>query len=374
MTNHPEGETYARDVQREYDRIDRQWMLLHYRTIIGIIAIGILVELALAYFFYGMESSIAISFEKYAEKFMLRPLLLNIGWLSFTIAARYIHGIGIRTRIYMGSIALIGACFVFYSTNYIFYISMIFFAPVLLTAFYGEHRLTMTVAVISLLTKLYSDFFVFWDATRELPFESCYALMRIIVSTLLLAAFYIVSVIIIFFQKKKNDAVIQIERERGQMYRQMVTDPLTGIHNRLALRNMFQIIENTVSDTYYFAMLDLDDFKQLNDTFGHAKGDECLMKIGGLLRKHSDKDIMPFRFGGDEFCILFRNKSREEVTRICKLIREEFSTREPNQPTPSLTISVGIARYEQGMFAEDLIQNADKAMYRAKRQKDAIVF
>lgn len=98
------------------------------------------------------------------------------------------------------------------------------------------------------------------------------------------------------------------------------------------------------------------------------------MKIGGLLRKHSDKDIMPFRFGGDEFCILFRNKSREEVTRICKLIREEFSTRGHNQSTPSLTISVGIARYEQGMFAEDLIQNADKAMYRAKRQKDAIVF
>ena len=366
--------SFISDVQREYDRIDRQWMLLHYRTIIGTILLSMAVELSLGFFFFGMEKSIAISFELYVQKFILRPLLYNIVWLGITIAARHVRGISVRTRAYVFSIALVGVCFVLYSAHYIFFISLVFFAPVLLSAFYGEYTLTGTVGFISLLAKLVSDFFVFWDATRELPFESGYTLMRIVVSTLILIVFYAVSMIIISFQKKKNNAVIQIQQKRIQMHQELITDPLTGIHNRRALRNMLETIESPARDTCFFAMLDLDSFKHLNDTYGHAKGDECLQKFGGILKRHSGRDVASFRLGGDEFCVLFRNKTRNEVIEICEAIRHEYASENFGEGISGLTISVGISQYKGGMFPEDMMQSADKALYRAKKQKGVISF
>lgn len=366
MMNQHDGAAYSNDIRREYEKINHQWMLLHYRTVIAIIVIGITTELLLSFSFYGMEDSIAISFEDYAAKFILRPVLLNLGWLGVAVAARRIPNISSRARISLGSLALIGACFVFYSAHYIFYISMIFFAPVLLTAFYGDYRLTTAVMIASVLTKLLSDFFIFWDATRELPFESGYSLMRIVVSTMILGAFYAVSMVIITYQKKKNDAVIQIERDRAKMRQRMLTDPLTGIYNRIALRGMFQLIETSLSGSFHLAMLDLDNFKSINDTFGHAKGDECLEEVGAILKRHSGEDVTSFRFGGDEFCVLFNNKELEEVEAICGSIREEVHRLSHTISVPGLAVSIGIAGYRRDQFAEDMLNEADRALYHAK--------
>ncbi len=135
--NEQNTNSFISDVQREYDKIDRQWMLLHYRTIIGTILLSMAVELSLGFFFFGMEKSIAISFELYVQKFILRPLLYNIVWLGITIAARHVPGISVRARAYVFSIALVGVCFVLYSAHYIFFISLVFsprFCSLLFTA------------------------------------------------------------------------------------------------------------------------------------------------------------------------------------------------------------------------------------------------
>lgn len=363
------------EIQLEYDRIDRQWMTLHYRTVLGIVGIGLFFELLLTLIFYRMMlPQINISFARYASLYIVKPFLMNTGFLLLSVIAMRVESMSTQTRIYLLSLSLIGVCFVLYSAHYIFYISILFLAPILLTAFYSDYRITSVVTALSLLAKLGSDFFIFWDADRIPPFESGLSIMSIVVSSLMILFFYAISMIIISFQKKKNDSVLQIERERHEMQQQLRTDPLTGINNRLALRNMFQAIENAVSDTYFFAMIDLDNFKALNDNFGHAKGDVCLEELGGILKRHGSEDIMPFRFGGDEFCLLFRNKNREEVTWICKVIREEFKLKNCAESMAALTISIGVAEYERGMYVEDLMNNADEALYRAKETKDAISF
>ena len=83
---------------------------------------------------------------------------------------------------------------------------------------------------------------------------------------------------------------------------------------------------------------------------------------------------MPFRFGGDEFCILFRNMTHDEVTTLCDAIRKEYASMSLGKLSTALTISIGIAPYEQGAPVEDLLHNADKALYRAKSQKNSISF
>jgi diguanylate cyclase len=252
---------------------------------------------------------------------------------------------------------------VFYSVHYIYSISIIFFAPILFTAFYGKYSLTTNVAIITIGCKLISDYFIYYDGNKPSPFESGISMMNMIISTLLLIFFYGISMVIIYFQKKKNMAVIQKEYERQTMQKQLLTDPLTHINNRLALLNVFQEMNQSIkSSHYYLAMIDLDFFKKVNDSLGHVKGDECLQEIGKILKKHSSKSITPFRFGGDEFCILFEEISLEEVLQICDTLRQQISETFIKNFDLHLTISIGIAKYTTDMFAEDLLQNADTAL------------
>ena len=108
---------------------------------------------------------------------------------------------------------------------------------------------------------------------------------------------------------------------------------------------------------------DVDKFKDINDTFGHIKGDEVLKNIGlAMLNNVRDTDI-PCRYGGDEFCIILPNCGADEAKVVCKKIIKEFADRYPD-----FSLSVGIA--ETGIDAyvdgDKLIKKADQNMYRAK--------
>lgn len=370
-----EKQNLISDIQREYDRIDRQWLTLHYRTVFGLAGVGLMAQLVLSLTFYKvLNDTLTIDFAQYATEYMLNPLLLNVMFIAFSLMAMKLPDISTHARIYLLSFSVIGICFVFYSAHYIFYISIIFCVPIFLTLFYSNYRLITVVTILSVTAKLISDFFVFWDVNRVSPLNDGLELMRIVVSTLLLIFMYGISMIIISVQQKKSHSVLRIEQERVEIQKQLTIDPLTGVNNRLALRTMFREIEDSVYDSYFFSMLDLDNFKALNDTLGHTKGDECLICLGDILKAHSGENILSFRFGGDEFGILFRNQTREQVMWTCQVIREEFNLRMREKAMLSLSVSIGIAQYERGMFVEDLVQNADKALYRAKEKKDAVSF
>lgn len=315
-----------------------------------------------------------ISLTQYTIQYVLKPFILNTGFLLLAIFAMRVRFSTTIPRIYLLSVALIGVCFVFYSVHYIFHIAIVFCEPILFTAFYGNYLLTSVVTGATLAAKLLADFFIFWDNNRLPPFDSGLTIMRIVVSTMLLCFFYAISMVVIYFQRKKNNAVIQKEQERKEMEKQLLTDPLTGIYNRIALQNQLQTIENTASESIFFAMLDLDSFKQLNDTLGHPKGDQCLELIGQVLQEFHSETVTPFRFGGDEFWLLFNDHSHNEVLTICTRIREIVRKSVHHSFGVPLTVSIGIARHTKEMLAEDLVQEADIALYRAKKKKDIIAF
>ena len=174
------------------------------------------------------------------------------------------------------------------------------------------------------------------------------------------------------FEKEKNSASIQKEIERHQIQQKLLTDELTDIYNRTALREEFQNMENdTIGNTYALVMIDLDNFKMLNDTMGHDKGDQCLREFGRIL-KNNCADSLPFRFGGDEFCILFKNKTIEQIKDICEKIQNDLKVSEENKSSILLTASIGIARFTSQLSARQLLCNTDKALYHSKKMKNAI--
>ena len=125
-------------------------------------------------------------------------------------------------------------------------------------------------------------------------------------------------------------------------------------------------------------MADLDNFKQLNDAFGHAAGDEVLRRIGRYLGASVRGDDVACRFGGEEFVVILPKAPLADTRCRAEALRDGIKTHQFDDSTgsyPAATMSVGVAAYpEHGTSAADLILAADSAMYVAKAKgRDRVV-
>jgi diguanylate cyclase len=119
------------------------------------------------------------------------------------------------------------------------------------------------------------------------------------------------------------------------------------------------------------AFCDIDKFKRINDTYGHAVGDRVLQSVAEILKEECEEYGMVARWGGEEFVIVFRNKTISEAEKIVdqarlKLNRKTFRVRQTDEPMGVVSFSAGIA---QGRGkTEDITAQADALLYRAKEQ------
>ena len=164
-------------------------------------------------------------------------------------------------------------------------------------------------------------------------------------------------------------------RERRRLLRQAQADPLTGLLNRNSTR---ECITAWLADTGRqgaLLMLDLDDFKEINDVWGHQAGDAILILTADLLKAHFRQSDVVGRIGGDEFMILMKDiSSRSVVEQHMRRLCEEFRLlTHPDYPQLTLSCSVGAAMAPaQGHSFEELYAHADRALYCAKhRGKDS---
>jgi diguanylate cyclase (GGDEF)-like protein len=145
----------------------------------------------------------------------------------------------------------------------------------------------------------------------------------------------------------------------------MVTDPLTQVYNRHLLEKI--IAKNTIKDAakdeqIAIAMLDIDNFKKINDDNGHYTGDLTLLYMGQKLAKETHDNDYVIRYGGEEFVIIFRNC---DVNNACARMEQFRRDIENAKDTPvPFTISVGVSRYA-GDYSK-AVQNVDTALYKAK--------
>lgn len=152
-----------------------------------------------------------------------------------------------------------------------------------------------------------------------------------------------------------------------------LTDSSTkdGLTN-LYVRDVFDIflekeIDNAKRQNSYvsFMMIDIDDFKNVNDTYGHQKGDEVLEKIGEILNKNTRQMDFAARYGGEELCIVLPNTKSDKAYDIATRIRKEIEVLKFDDFF--VTVSIGVSQSDKNTKDEaELIQKADKALYEAK--------
>jgi diguanylate cyclase (GGDEF)-like protein len=170
-------------------------------------------------------------------------------------------------------------------------------------------------------------------------------------------------------------------RLRVTLREESARDPLTGLFNRRYMEeSLAREIRRAAREGYSLGVLlvDLDNFKQLNDAFGHAAGDEVLRRVGRFLEAGIRGEDVVCRYGGEEFVVILPKASLDDTQRRAEALREGIKAQPLDEPTglyPTTTMSIGVAIYpEHGASAAQLILAADSAMYLAKAKgRDRVV-
>ncbi|MEU7904861.1 GGDEF domain-containing protein [Actinoplanes sp. NPDC049118] len=169
---------------------------------------------------------------------------------------------------------------------------------------------------------------------------------------------------------------IDFEKERRRTDAELLRDELTGVGNRRLFERLMATFRESCDEPRYLLLIDVDEFKPINDTYSHAVGDQVLVEIATALRTgcRGDRDVVT-RFGGDEFAV-FLYADRASAADIGERIRQAVSNRDWDALAPGLkvTISMGMAAVGGGVPADGLFAAADENLYRAKRQgRDRVV-
>ena len=170
-------------------------------------------------------------------------------------------------------------------------------------------------------------------------------------------------------------AYLLMHRERAdeETRRLASTDPLTGVFNR---RTFIELAERELarsrrdSTSLSLMILDLDHFKQVNDTYGHLVGDEVLVAFTGLIKERARRADLVVRYGGEEFCVLLPATSLPAAVALAERIRAATVATALARHPMKITVSVGVTAYSGGprVALETLLARADEALYRAKHE------
>jgi diguanylate cyclase (GGDEF)-like protein len=161
----------------------------------------------------------------------------------------------------------------------------------------------------------------------------------------------------------------RLESQNRDLARAVLEDDLTKLSNRRHLEAaLFEVLVS--GEHYAVAMLDVDHFKYINDTFSHAAGDTVLRRIGALIRQCCREHDLPVRYGGEEFAILMRDADPDDAAKICERIRAEIERYEWRSLLAGgvVTVSIGAATWSEASSPADVLALADKRLYRAKAE------
>ncbi|WP_421211826.1 sensor domain-containing diguanylate cyclase [Aeromonas enteropelogenes] len=164
-----------------------------------------------------------------------------------------------------------------------------------------------------------------------------------------------------------NAALLQKVEENRQLAE---TDSLTGAASRYRLERVLQLEcerARRFHQVFTVIAMDVDDFKRINDSHGHAAGDQTLINIVALVRNHIREIDLLARWGGDEFMVVLPNTGLEDARKVANKLQALMAVASIC-PHMSISISFGLAEYQQGEPPESLMVRADRSLYQAKQR------
>ncbi len=168
-----------------------------------------------------------------------------------------------------------------------------------------------------------------------------------------------------------DDTIAKLKLEVERLERESNIDPLTKAHNRRVLiKDLEEVLHfgKEKDIDMHLVMFDADDFKKINDSFGHIAGDKTLIFLTKLIQNSLRRGTRIYRYGGEEFVVILNRMSHEEAQKVVERIIKETCESKLLYKNHDihLTLSAGLCSHRRNMSSEELLDKADKALYEAK--------
>lgn len=350
-----------------YSKTYEKWRKLLVKTNKIIVFYILLMEL-LMFFVLRHYDYMYISNLGYLVKYLIIPSSINIlaiiiGTILENLAPKNSGRIN-----YIPVIELITVCFGLSTFHHVYSVTKtIFCVPLLTTIIFADKKMLQRIFYLSATCLIVSTILGGPFVTN---YNQNWDIVETIISVVVLTGTYQISKVLIKFQQEKNATIINSYKKQIDMKNMLDKDQKTGLYNHTMFMNKLRECTDKCLNgeaPFALAIIDIDDFKKVNDAYGHAKGDYVILKLAEIiLDKCSDRQF-PARFGGEEFAIIFDERSAKNSFEIVEDIREEFEKYIYDFSNSNVTITCGIATWNNSWDTETIFEKADHTMYLSKK-------
>ncbi len=251
----------------------------------------------------------------------------------------------------------------------IYAILTIFSLPIFLTVLFCQRRMTDMITLLNLGLLVFSTIHT---AIYYQVYTSVDYYLNFVVGFTLLISSYLISSVLISYNKASKDYISSSYQNQLTLTEQARNDSLTGLYNQKTFHSLLKAsLEKAkhLKSPMALAIIDIDDFKEINDTHGHLTGDQVLLHFTDLMKQQcKDGDAFISRYGGDEFAVIFPKASKELAYLRLESLRQRCSQVSHGKLAVSnISFSAGIAQFLDEETNETLLfHQADTALYHAK--------
>lgn len=248
--------------------------------------------------------------------------------------------------------------------SYFWAVSCCLMLPMLVSCIYADKRLMLSSSITAILSMVVSAI------VSNFEHENTYFIVinTIIVFIMIVVAYMLGTVMIDYSEENIREIENRIVKEHVFEER-LKRDQMTGLLNQ---NTFYEELEDEVEKAqnnnviFALAIIDIDDFKRVNDTYGHEYGDIVLRKLSRIMTGCCDVDASIYRYGGEEFAIIFKNKTKMQAKATMDQILRKFREAKYSFTNEMITMSCGICDYNGGS-AKYMFRRSDAALYEAKQ-------
>jgi diguanylate cyclase len=316
---------------------------------------------------------VILLYPQFLHDYLIYTMVIPIGLQLLVMAAneaieRY-HKVSrpytiVLTAILLASILIAASK----TVNGIQYVMML---PMLAAQFYFNKRI-LVFAFITIFISLISLYLLFPLIWNDMTIFEVFALLFILSGAFL---------ILIKMLERGKEMLEQLNKtsqsERELLIKNIVmerlnkTDALTDLYNHKTFHvYLDHLIEQCETNhlPLQLAMIDVDNFKMINDTYGHSVGDIILKRIAGILKQSLTNDEIIARYGGEEFAVIFPGRTMDQTIRMIEQVRETiWQELHPEMEDRQVSVSIGLSDYRSGIGKSRFFAEADSLLYKAKK-------
>lgn len=346
--------------------IEARWQLLVWRTVIAICG----VTFALSWILYGVhrvEKNIGSGL--YMLEYIFIPMAIQIITLVVCYFMIKADNISNEKKNYV----VIGLIFVSIGVISFTYYSVLplIMLPILTivaTALFADQSLTIwsgvVVAILTVIDMVRYNF-EYTDSVAGLNWVGVLSIFLLLIILLC-----VMVVIVNTHTKALMSSIMGSYNRQVTLMSELMIDPMTGLYNRRSFEDSLEKEIESAEQTgakSYVTIFDIDHFKEVNDTYGHSNGDIVIKALCKMMKEKSKDMGLAFRYGGEEFVILFHDVELSKVMNIVEDIRTEFRCYYFHfMNKDGITCSCGVAEYIKGESSKAWFNRADSALYKAK--------